>query len=406
MSLSGHRSLYIRSVLDAFSEIPGNHHLKIWLPEISLCEQSPAARGLLERISRTSGQVELRKLEEIKGFDLESARDHRFEIVASCVELDQSDACFLPRLDSYVKDMALFNIGAFKARVSGILFQPSLHYSTFPLHRRKDGFVRRTIWLKKYLRSCLFVHRRFVSEILTFDPFAPDFYNRFLLTNKFRHVPDYALHIQSAAEPRRYFQLPEGKTMLLFPGSIARRKGILEFLRALLQLVSEQDDFFSDQVVVVIAGRIASDIRESVLSLVTRIRRASSEETVFVFDRFLTDEEFVSFISASDIVCMPYIEFIGMSGILVQAAALGKPVLAPEFGLIGELVRRYKLGILCRPTDHENLIAALSESLERAQTFSGRQQKRFKLFAEGHSLERLGREICDSMMRTAKAGEL
>jgi glycosyltransferase involved in cell wall biosynthesis len=194
--------------------------------------------------------------------------------------------------------------------------------------------------------------------------------------------------------------------MLLFPGSIARRKGILEFLRALFQLVSEQGDFFSDQVVVVIAGRISSDIRELVLSWVTRIRKISSEETIFVFDRFLADKEFVSFISASDVVCMPYIKFIGMSGVLVQAAACGKPVLAPEFGLIGELVRRYELGILCRPTDHENLVAALYECLEQVQTFSGRQHKKLRLFAEGHSLERLGREICDSMMRTAKAGEL
>jgi hypothetical protein len=69
----------------------------------------------------------------------------------------------------------------------------------------------------------------------------------------------------------------------------------------------------------------------------------------------LSEQEYVDYIAAADLVCMPYRGMFGTSGVLTHAAHAGKFVLGPEFGTIGELVRRYRLGIACNTEDRYSL---------------------------------------------------
>jgi glycosyltransferase involved in cell wall biosynthesis len=69
--------------------------------------------------------------------------------------------------------------------------------------------------------------------------------------------------------------------------------------------------------------------------------------------RFVGDSELDEYISRSHLVLTPYTGFTGSSGIIIQAAHFGKPVLSTNDGLLGYLVRKHQLGEAVKVTDSE-----------------------------------------------------
>ncbi|NJN73985.1 MAG: glycosyltransferase [Limnothrix sp. RL_2_0] len=59
---------------------------------------------------------------------------------------------------------------------------------------------------------------------------------------------------------------------------------------------------------------------------------------------FIPDSEVHAYFQIADVVLALYLRHIGMSGILLLAAESGTPVLSTDYGLMGEIVRQYKLG--------------------------------------------------------------
>jgi glycosyltransferase involved in cell wall biosynthesis len=76
---------------------------------------------------------------------------------------------------------------------------------------------------------------------------------------------------------------------------------------------------------------------------------------------FVRDEDVSGYFELADIVLAPYQRHVGMSGILLLAAAAGKPVLSSNYGLMGELVRRYHLGL----TVNSTILSEITEGLVR-----------------------------------------
>lgn len=323
-----------------------------------------------------------------------------FEVILRCIEADQPQIAFIPYLDNCFKDIALCRLGACRVPLSGILFRPMLHYPTFSLHRGKGWPPSLRSWLANYRNGFLACHRRTLSEILTGDPLAPPFYNRILCTSKFRHLPDYVVHLDSYPNPREHFGLPEDRVVLLLLGAIARRKGTLELLKALEQ-ACEKRPGFQTQIALVVAGQIV-EAREAILSAISGLTSRHRDVRVMLIHRFVTDREFVTLIAASDVVCIPYIQFVGTASLMIHAAAYGRPVLGPEFGLLGELIRRHNLGTTCDTMNPDALAEGLFATVAMAGRMSEENRAALRTYADGHTLENFGEQICASIVRTAR----
>ena len=159
------------------------------------------------------------------------------------------------------------------------------------------------------------------------------------------------------------------------------------------------------KIAVIIAGRIDDSIRDGIVARAEQLTRQQPELALHLDERWLASGEIEALISASDVVLAPYQRFVGSSGVLMWAARAGKPVLAPEFGLIGRLVADHRLGLALDTEDPraiaDGIARMVGEGAHRfidarlAQSFTGTRTPQrfaaavfFSLFGEVRSTER------------------
>lgn len=402
---TGHRPIWIKSVIEAFqTSAPGKCYLDVWVPR-EFCEvHEDWCLPYLKAKSTSNGNIRFKYHEDVIPHDQLDFTNKisRFEVISRCVEADNADACFVANnLDACVKSIAFSRPGNFRAKLVGVLDQPCLHYRKFSSDKTKKWFTLRK-YISEYIKNYLMCHRRYVAEILMLDHLAPEYFNRALFTSKYRYLPEFVSHIDPILNPRKHFGLPLNRYIFLLPGSMARRKGAFEFLSGLEATFHEWPDL-QQRIAIVFAGIVASDFQEVFYQKVSAFRLQYPGTPLLIFNRFLADEEFINLISVSDIVCIPYVNFIGTSGILMQAANHGRPVLASEFGLLGELVRRYELGEVCDESNEAEMAVAIRRLIEGRQLSKKHGFNMPKLFARTFSvsLDEFGERVCETLINVA-----
>ena len=394
----GHSSIWIRSVVEAFERLESGYRLIVWVPQEFFEDHKDLCSPYIDK-SSTNGIIF--KPLEVDGWNkIDYPPPHPLHVIQQCAEVDKAEVCFVAlNLDSVVKEIAFSPPWKMRTKIVGVLQGPLLHYIKLSSPQSKKWLTAWT-YISTYVKTLIMSHRKTMSEILMLDPLAPQFYNTILMSSKFRFLPSDLNQIEITLNPRKYFGLPEDKVILLFPGINEKRKGIFEFLTALFRAFDE-NLCFRKEIAVVFTGHIDLTVHDTLYKTVANLRDSYPDTPVFLFDRFLTDDEFMTLISASDIVCMPYIKFRGMSGILIHAAAYGRPVLASEFGLVGELVKRYDLGVVCDMTKPEELVKALYKSVDEYTDLDETRRSELKAFAVRYSvsLKQFGEEICTSLIR-------
>ena len=89
--------------------------------------------------------------------------------------------------------------------------------------------------------------------------------------------------------------------------------------------------------------------------------RAAAVPGVQLRAEFIADEQLTVYLGAADLVVLPYRSLL-TSGILLWALSYARPIVAPAFGPVSELLREGQTGFLFAPGDD----AALRMALERA----------------------------------------
>jgi len=156
--------------------------------------------------------------------------------------------------------------------------------------------------------------------------------------------------ILDPVDARKLLGIPNDKVVIGLVGSLDKRKGAPELLQALHRLRSPH-------LSVAIMGAMEEDIAAEVHSYAKVAPRGS----VIIVDRTLTSREFDAAFQACDWHSLLYQRHIGSSGILVRACAFGKPVLASNYGWIGEATTRFDLGLTCDSSSP----TSICEQLER-----------------------------------------
>lgn len=132
--------------------------------------------------------------------------------------------------------------------------------------------------------------------------------------------------------------LPDRKVVLFF-GDLSLRKGLLNLLEALLALDPDE----ARQICLVVAGRLHPADEHLIAPALSAFSTTSAVQLVTHPD-YVPEHQVAVYFHAADLVAAPYLRHIGMSGILLQAAAAKRPVVTSDYGLMGQITREFGLG--------------------------------------------------------------
>jgi len=157
-------------------------------------------------------------------------------------------------------------------------------------------------------------------------------------------LPEPPVETDALAEPC----IREGAVVV---GALAARKGIDRVARAAV---------LNPGVRIVLAGSVQPRYAATFQESVDKMRMAGVD--VEVRDRWFESEaELVAELRKARCALLPYPRHVGMSRVLLDAAAVGTPVVADHWGLLGHLVRTYGLGLTCESNDTEAFATAIAQ---------------------------------------------
>lgn len=155
------------------------------------------------------------------------------------------------------------------------------------------------------------------------------------------------------------------KKMGVFPGTpvigiiggMSSYKNIIPFLETLQRCSS---DFH-----LLICGR-TGEVSEEEIRKATK----SYQDRVTLKLKYLSKEEYEEAVVASDIIyCIYNHEFDGASGPLTDGVCAKKMILSCSHGSLGEIVRKYKLGVTAKCDDREDILRQTEQALKTAGNF-------------------------------------
>lgn len=297
--------------------------------------------------------------------------------------------CFLMYFDSILLSLALR--GKPPCPLSGIYFRPIFHYNEFAefppsqherILQRRDKFV-----LSRILRNSYF------QTLFCLDPFAAERISKFKGNVKAIYLPDpvqiYNNSDTQSEKLRQTLEIDPDRNVFLMFGVLQKRKGIYQLLDAIALLPPH----LCQKLCLLLVGPIGSE-----LLIKTRIRELCEAFPIQVIshEQFVPDREIQPYFKVADVILAPYIRHIGMSAILVRAAAAQKPVLASNYGLMGQMVTHHKLGITVDSSVPSEIAKGLIQFLINPSTefydFASMQS-----FAEQNSAENYAKTIFQYM---------
>lgn len=317
-----------------------------------------------------------------------------WQLLCRYAELLQVSHCLIMYIDTCWLPIAL----GMKApcSFSGIYFRPTLHYEKFNHYvPSKNEWVQRG--REKFILTRALKHPQ-LQTLFSLDPFSVEYITQFIeqVQSQARvvHLPDpiqayprsntdvEVLRKQLAIDPNR-------KVFLLF-GALTSRKGIDQLLAAVKLLPME----LCQQLCLVLLGEGDETQLKAKVADVCQSQPAQIIEQY----QFASDQEVQAYFNLTDVVLALYQKHVGMSGILLWAAAAQKPVLSSNYGLMGELVHQYDLGLAIDASLPEEIMQGLSQCLLNSEETSGNPTQ-MQAFADSNSVERfthiIYRNTCD-----------
>jgi len=320
----GHRTSYIRWLADSITDNPpaGCHFIFVTDPGVDIPAVAPLSSHkifpeLAKRL-KSSGPARLRKL-------LRTLFDE-------CVAQHSPDHALILELTRLELSFALR--GA-PCPVSAILFVQYPELPRGPKFFFKDWKTAlllrrapvRNLFLLNGEESCRYLAARFGSR------------------SRFIPVPDPVPEItaQAGYSLRREYRISDSQTVFLFFGAVSPRKGADVLIKALHLLPFEA----ATKSIFLFCGEPERGYRQAFAQAVARLRSARSDIMLNIEDRFVSDQRMMALFEQSDVVLMPYTRPEYSSGILALAAKARTPVMGPDSGLLGRLIRQNGLGAVC-----------------------------------------------------------
>jgi glycosyltransferase involved in cell wall biosynthesis len=305
----------------------------------------------------------------------------------------QADHCLLLYFDN--RQLPLAVRSRLPCACSGIYFRPTFHYRQFGREAGQSAAPSswqqhlREEWEKFYLSRAL--HHAQMRYLFCLDPFVVEPVTQLKTPTQAVFLPDpietYDVVPEQLSRFRADLGVEPGRRVFLLFGGLSARKGIHPLLEAVLQLSTED----CQQFCLLLVGTIATPDQPLVQSQLQRIATTQPAQ-VIVRDQYIPDADVQLYFQSSDVALATYQRHVGMSGILVWAAATQKPVLSSDYGLMGEITRRYQLGLTVDSTDATAIAAGLQQLLHQPLEKIG-DRAQMQVFAKQNEAEAFSRVI-------------
>ncbi len=285
--------------------------------------------------------------------------------IAACFSESGASDVLMPNFDdiaSHCMRFAAFGIyppKILKTKLSGIYFRPR-HLAEPAKYRIKrvgfkrliqNGWLRHIYLLDEYLFESVKQKNGRDPFCLLPDPWCGNFHRK-------------------KDESRTALGIPQNKFVFLSYGIPSRRKGLHVAINVMQTLTAESGLYL------LCAGQVPDD-RE----IRSGLDQLEKRGMALVMDRYVSDDEEKLCFCASDVVLLPYIRHFGSSGVLSNAAAAGKMVIASDFGLIAKRVKDHNLGWLF-PSENTS---ALKRVMEMASMLTPSEMEGFSASARQYA---------------------
>ncbi len=209
-----------------------------------------------------------------------------------------------------------------------------------------------------------------------------------------KYVPGYYNIIPNGVDLNRFRpdippieQFCDGKLNILFVGRLERRKGLKYLLQA-YRIVKKEIP--NSRLIVVGPGTRMRQRYEN------WVKRKGLEDVVFI--GYTTDAELPRYYKTADVFCSPATGRESFGIVLLEAMAVGKPVVASNIVGYASVVTHGEDGLLVTPKDSSALAQALI-SLMRDEVLREKMGARGKLTAGQYSWELVAQRVVDYYIR-------
>ncbi|MDX1547794.1 MAG: glycosyltransferase [Rhodothermales bacterium] len=276
------------------------------------------------------------------------------------------------------------------ATLSGIYFRPSFHYRAFD--GDDAGPKERLKRIEKRTRLRLALRNPHLTHLFCLDPYVVPYAERMAGGVAAVPLPDgITLHPpgRTPEATRTRWGVEPGRRVALLFGVVDERKGVYPVIEALGRL----PETAQRQVALVLAGPVPEAERARQRAAIERLRATSAVQVV-QDTRFIPDEEIQDLMRAADLALVTYQRHVGSSNVLVRAADAAVPVLGSSYGLVGEHLRRRRLGLPADATDPRALADGFGRWLAGTLPFDADAARRF---AAEHTADAYAATILDAV---------
>lgn len=262
---------------------------------------------------------------------------------------------FLISLITFIPFLPLFVSS--KVHVSGII------YNIYLYRWNKSSIFLKIIDALKYIvLSC----SKCVADVYILnDSASARILNRIYKTTKYKFLVDPYTPLKDSYVSLDSLHIKADNTIYLHFGSLSDRKGTIDILEA-IKLIQPEILLKST---FIFAGKVQDNIRTQFYRLLDDIRMHKRCQIV-VLDKFCDYGLIAELCKQSDILLMPYKAVSQSSGVIGYAAQYNTPVLAPSKGLIGKLVKKYKLGYLIEEVNPNNIASFINKWVNKKYNVS------------------------------------
>ncbi|SDY74613.1 glycosyltransferase [Halopenitus persicus] len=224
-----------------------------------------------------------------------------------------------------------------------------------------------------------------VDKVLVHSDEAEEYLLNIINSNSTSVIPDpvkSADHNVSKSEARDLIDVDKGGSQLLYFGELRRNKGIKFLLNSL-------NTYSGPEFRLVIAGSPNDIGRAEVERLIDSIQ-------IPVVSRleYIEESQMPYYFQASDGIILPYKREFGSrrtSGVFQKACGHNRPVIAPDFGVMGRQTKEYNLGLTFKPESTAHLNQTITEFVKSGEKMYN--SDGLERFARDHSFNRLAEKL-------------
>ncbi len=312
-----------------------------------------------------------------------------WKLIYKYAEKLKPEHCLIMFFDTRQYPLALHN--KLPCPFSSIYFRPTFHYHSF-IERQTSWGEQLQQWREKFFMSRIMRHRQ-LTTLFCLDPFVVKHLAQFKGNVKSVFLPD-PVHTYDSYQPapealKSSLGIAPNRQIFLLFGGLAERKGIFQLLEATSLLTAQ----ISQRLCILLVGPMGFDPQQKLrMDKCIDQTTLSQDVQIIVEDRFIPDREIQSYFQMADVILAPYQRHVGMSAILVRAAVAQKPVLSSDYGLMGEIARRYRLGLTVDSTEPKAIAQGIAKFLLKSPVELCDRNK-MKLFAKQNTAENFSRTI-------------